>query len=82
MIFKVPGGFWGSENPKKSIKVGSERLRGAKNDAKRGLGRLIERKMSQHEAPRDAKRGTIVIDGRSSVVIFGVWAPPKDRRSL
>ena len=57
MIFKVPRGFWGSENPKKLIKVGSERLRGAKNDAKRGLGRLPERKLSQHGGPKGRQKG-------------------------
>ena len=54
MIFKVLGGFWGSENLNKSIKIGSERLGGTKNEAKRGQERLRDAKM---EAKRRPKRG-------------------------
>ena len=34
LIFEVPGGFWGSENPEKSIKMRSERLQDAKTGEK------------------------------------------------
>ena len=48
--------FWEDEQSKKSMKIGLERLRDAKNEAKTGPERLRERKMSQHEAPRRPQR--------------------------
>ena len=53
MIFEVLGRFWDSKNPKKLMKIGLEKLRDTKNEAKRAQGRLRERKMSQHEAPKE-----------------------------
>ena len=38
LIFEVLEGLWGSENPKKSIKVRSERLRGAKSELREAWG--------------------------------------------
>ena len=54
-IFQVPGEPGGSENLKKSMKIGLERLSEAKNEAKRGPGRLRERKMSPNMAPTEAQ---------------------------
>ena len=69
--------------PPKINERGSERLRGIKNDAKRRPGRLRERKMSQHEAPRRAKRGTIVIEDRTNLVIpCAAHRPPHQREEL
>ena len=50
--FRGFGKILGFEKSNKLMKIGLERLREAKNEAKRDPGRLRERKMSQHEAPR------------------------------
>ncbi len=52
-------------------------------EAKRSLGRLRERKMSQHEAPRRAKRGTVVIGERTNLIIpCAAHRPPHQREEL
>ena len=62
--------------------IGLEKLREAKNEANRAPGRLREQRMSQHEAPRGLQSGTVLIDGRTDLVIFDTRPSPMDQRSL
>ena len=49
LIFEVLERFWSSKNPKKLLKIGSEKLSEVKNEVKTGQGRPRQRKMEQHE---------------------------------
>ena len=82
LIFGVLGGPWASENLQKSMKRRWQRLSEAKNEAKRGLGSLKERKMRQHDAQRVAQQASGTIGGGARPLLFRALASPKDHRSL